>query len=119
MGRGAPSNLIVPGVPDEDVARFARELGFVGVGVYPASQFVHVDVRPQSYFWIDFSGPHANHRERGILGDLAAQSDAAAVARGRAPIEPFRCGADVDAALHATGLAPVAGTVEEDDEEEN
>jgi uncharacterized protein YcbK (DUF882 family) len=48
--KGRAMDIIVPGVPDEEVARFARELGFVGVGVYPTSQFVHVDIRPRSYF---------------------------------------------------------------------
>ena len=65
-------------------SRGVRELrvaGFVGVGVYPTSQFVHVDIRPRSYFWVDFSGPRMKNRERGIRGDLAAKSDAAAAAK--------------------------------------
>jgi uncharacterized protein YcbK (DUF882 family) len=102
-GKGRAVDLIVPGVADEDVARFVREVGFVGVGVYPVSQFVHVDIRPRSYFWIDLSGPHMRNRERCILADLAARSDAAAVARGQSPIEPFVLGTDVDAALRARG----------------
>ena len=36
-GKGRAMDLVVPGVADEDVARFARGLGFVGVGVYPTS----------------------------------------------------------------------------------
>lgn len=117
-GKGRAIDLVVPGVADEDVARFAREMGFVGVGVYPTSQFVHVDIRPRSYFWVDFSGPHMKNRERGILGDLAAKSDAAAVARGRTPIEPYAVATDVDAALRARGMA-VASTQAEDDEDED
>jgi hypothetical protein len=106
-------------VADEDVARFVRDIGFVGVGVYPVSQFVHVDIRPRSYFWIDLSGPHMKNRERGILADLAAKSDAAAIARGQAPIEPFVLATDVDAALRARGatLAAAAPADEDDDED--
>jgi uncharacterized protein YcbK (DUF882 family) len=117
-GKGRAMDLIVPGVADEEVARFARETGFVGVGVYPTSQFVHVDVRPRSYFWVDYSGPHMKNRERGILGDLAAQSDAAAAAHGQATIEPFVLGTDVDAAMHARGLVAASIPAEEDDEDD-
>jgi uncharacterized protein YcbK (DUF882 family) len=117
-GKGRAVDLVVPGVADEEVARFARDMGFVGVGVYPTSQFVHVDIRPRSYFWVDFSGPHMKNRERGILGDLAAKSDAAALARGRAPIEPFAVATDVDAALRARGMAVASAQAEEDEDED-
>lgn len=119
-GKGRAVDLVVPGVADEEVARFVREMGFVGVGVYPTSQFVHVDIRPRSYFWVDFSGPHMKNRERGILGDLAAKSDAAAVARGRAPIEPYGVATDVDAALRARGMAVASSQppLDEDEDED-
>jgi uncharacterized protein YcbK (DUF882 family) len=119
-GKGRAMDLIVPGVADEEVARVAREVGFVGVGVYPTSQFVHVDVRPRSYFWVDYSGPHMRNRERGILGDLAARCDAAALARGQTPVEPFGIAKNVDAALQARAAAAAATAPnEEDDDEEN
>ncbi len=119
-GKGRAIDLVVPGVADEEVARFVRETGFVGVGVYPTSQFVHVDIRPRSYFWVDFSGPRMRNRERGILGDLAAKSDAAAVARGRTPIEPYAVATDVDAALRARGMAvaSVQAPLDEDEDED-
>jgi uncharacterized protein YcbK (DUF882 family) len=116
-GRGRAIDLIVPGTVDEEVARFVREIGFVGVGVYPRSQFVHVDIRPRSYFWVDDSGPHKHSRERGILGGLAASSDAEAQARHQPFIEPFAIGADVDAALRASGLAAAPGSDEEEEDE--
>ena len=117
-GRGRAMDIVVPGVPDEEVARFARDLGFVGVGVYPASQFVHVDIRPRSYFWVDYSGPHMRNRELGILGDLAAQNDAAARARGETPIEPFGIATNVDDALDTRERSGsvAAGQDDEDDE---
>jgi uncharacterized protein YcbK (DUF882 family) len=118
-GKGRAVDMVVPGVPDEEVARFARDIGFVGVGVYPTSQFVHVDIRPRSYFWVDFSGPRMKNRERGILGELAAKSDAAAAARGQAPIEPFGVATDVDAALRARGMATGPAGSDEDEDDEN
>ena len=40
------------------LAQAARRLGHVGVGFYPTSGFVHLDVREgRSYFWVDRSGP--------------------------------------------------------------
>jgi uncharacterized protein YcbK (DUF882 family) len=118
-GKGRAMDMVVPGVADEEVARFVREMGFVGVGVYPTSQFVHVDVRPRSYFWVDFSGPRMKNRERGILGDLAAKSDAAALARGQSAIEPYGFGTDVDAALRARGATSAAAAAEDDEDDEN
>jgi uncharacterized protein YcbK (DUF882 family) len=118
-GKGRAMDLVVPGVADEEVARFARELGFVGVGVYPTSQFVHVDVRPRSYFWIDYSGPRMKNKESCILPAVAAQGDAAALARGQTPIEPFAVSTDVDAALRARGAPPAPSIEDEDEDEDN
>jgi len=120
-GKGRAVDLIVPGVADEEVARFAREMGFAGVGVYPTSQFVHVDIRPRSYFWVDYSGPHMKNRERGILSDVAAKSDAAALTRGQTPVEPFAVSTDVDAALRtlAVRTASLPSPAEEDEDDEN
>ncbi len=115
-GRGRAIDLVVPGASDEDVAKFARELGFVGVGVYPQSGFVHVDVRDRSYFWIDASGPGRKNRERGILGDLAQKSDQRAAGRGERPTPPFFVAPDVDAALVSRSAAAGAGP--EDDEDD-
>jgi len=98
-GKGRAIDLVVPGVSDEEVAKFAREQGFVGVGVYPVSGFVHLDVRERSYFWIDTSGPGKRSRTRGILGDVAAKSDAAALARGEKSVGPFTIATDVDGSL--------------------
>jgi uncharacterized protein YcbK (DUF882 family) len=118
-GKGRAIDLIVPGTADEDVATFVRGMGFVGVGVYPRSQFVHVDIRPRSYFWVDTSGPHMKNRERGILGDLATRSDAQAASRGQVPIEPFGVQTDVDSALRTLGAGTSTAPPEEDEDDEN
>lgn len=114
-GKGRAIDLVVPGVTDEEVATFAREQGFVGVGVYPVSGFVHLDVRERSYFWVDTSGPGKRARTRGILGDVAATSDAAALARGEKSVGPFVVGTDVDAALAKSGPAHADAPAEDED----
>ena len=59
------------------------------------------------------------NRELGILGDLAAKSDADALQRGKPPIEAFAVATSVDSALQARGLGTVgaAPTEEEEDDE--
>lgn len=119
--RGRAIDLVVPGASDEDVARFARDQGFTGVGVYPTSGFVHLDVRERSYFWVDNSGPGKRNRTRGILADLAAKSDARALARGEHGIGPFAISTDVDAALAEARIANAASNAapleDEDDDD--
>jgi uncharacterized protein YcbK (DUF882 family) len=44
-GKGRAIDFVVPGASDQDVARFARDIGFVGVGVYPVGSFVPGDLR--------------------------------------------------------------------------
>ncbi len=117
-GRGRAMDLIIPGATDEEVAKFAREAGFSGVGIYPVSGFVHVDVRERSYFWIDTSGPGRRSRLQGVLSDLASRSDAAAQARGEHAIRPFSLLPDVDAALRsAHGAGQVSDPTHEEDED--
>ena len=37
----------------------------MGIGLYPRSGFVHIDVRsPPSYRWIDYSPPNSNAAEK-------------------------------------------------------
>jgi uncharacterized protein YcbK (DUF882 family) len=117
-GRGRAIDIVVPGSTDLEVAQFAREQGFVGVGLYPTSGFVHVDVRQRSYFWLDSSAPGHRNRERGVLGDLAKKSDAAAAARGEHGVPSLVLGS-VDAWLKASGStagAAAAANTEEDED---
>lgn len=94
---GRAADIVLPGVRDEQVAEFARTLGFLGVGVYPHSGFVHVDVRSRSFFWVDASPPgrttrrRSSRRRRGhglheVHGTQAQEADARARARGVVPI---------------------------------
>jgi uncharacterized protein YcbK (DUF882 family) len=47
----------VVGVPNEVLRDYCRTLKDVGVGYYPNSTFVHLDVRTSPAFWIDYSRP--------------------------------------------------------------
>ncbi len=114
-GKGRAMDLIVPGASDADVAAFARGLGFVGVGIYPVSGFVHVDVRDRSYFWSDASGPGKKNRERGILGALATASDRDAARRGETVVPSCSLQFDVDAALRS--CASRDAMIDDDDDD--
>ena len=76
-GEGRAIDIIVPGVDSERVAEVARRLGHVGVGMYPTSGFVHVDVRDRSYFWVDRSGPGQRGRVVQVRADESRAADAA------------------------------------------
>lgn len=56
--RGRAIDLRIEGVSNR-VLRDTIQLSFggVGVGYYPNSSFVHIDIRPHAAQWIDFSGP--------------------------------------------------------------
>lgn len=52
------SDIRIPGVEPKKLRNFVDTLdaGGMGVGLYPRSRFVHVDIRPlPSYRWIDYS----------------------------------------------------------------
>jgi uncharacterized protein YcbK (DUF882 family) len=83
--RARAIDLVVPGVKDAEVAKFARSVGFVGVGLYTQSGFVHIDSRAKSYFWVDGSGPGRRGRIVQVYAKLAADADAQALARGETP----------------------------------
>lgn len=54
---GHAVDFSIPGVPNEAVRDFCMTLGSVGVGYYPNSTFVHLDVREVRTYWVDYSGP--------------------------------------------------------------
>ncbi len=99
-GQGRAIDLVLPGVTDTRLAAWLRPQGFVGVGIYPTSGFVHLDVRARSYFWRDASGPSERNRERPMLRALGPRYDRAARARGVEPVldlEASSSEAEVDA----------------------
>jgi len=57
-----------PYMPAKSIADFARSWGAGGVGYYPRSRFVHLDVRETPFYWVDESGA-------GEKGAVAADMD--------------------------------------------
>lgn len=54
---GRAMDFSVDGVPNTVVRDYCRTLRDAGVGYYPNSTFVHLDVRTGKAYWIDYSGP--------------------------------------------------------------
>jgi LysM repeat protein len=54
---GRACDFVVLGVPNKVVRDYLRSLESVGVGYYPNSTFVHLDVRDRTTYWVDYAGP--------------------------------------------------------------
>jgi len=54
---GEAVDIRVEGVPNEVLRDYCLTLSRVGVGYYPRSSFVHVDVRSKAVYWVDWSRP--------------------------------------------------------------
>ncbi len=65
--KGRASDIRIAGVSPKKIEAYAETLdrGGMGIGIYPRSQFVHIDVRsPPSYRWVDTSAPNSNAAEK-------------------------------------------------------
>jgi uncharacterized protein YcbK (DUF882 family) len=65
--KGTASDIRISGVSAKKIEAFAETLdvGGMGIGIYPRSGFVHIDVRsPPSYRWTDYSPPNPNAPEK-------------------------------------------------------
>jgi uncharacterized protein YcbK (DUF882 family) len=54
---GEAIDIRVEGVPNEVLRDYCLTLSKVGVGYYPRSSFVHIDVRSKPVYWVDWSRP--------------------------------------------------------------
>ncbi len=55
---GHAVDFALDGVENRDVVSYLlRHQYHMGVGFYPNSYHVHLDVRPKNAFWVDYSGP--------------------------------------------------------------
>jgi uncharacterized protein YcbK (DUF882 family) len=65
-------DIRIKGIPIRELYRFAESLdigsdGALGIGIYPNSQFIHIDFRAPgepSYRWTDLSGPESGKGKR-------------------------------------------------------
>jgi uncharacterized protein YcbK (DUF882 family) len=65
--KGSASDIRVEGVASKDLKAFVETLdaGGMGIGIYPVTGFVHIDVRPPpSYRWIDYSPSNPDAGEK-------------------------------------------------------
>jgi LysM repeat protein len=70
----------IPGVDNVTLRDYLRTLSSVGVGYYPNSSFVHLDVRDATTYWVDYAGPgeaprKTNARDHGHDHDQEAEGD--------------------------------------------
>ncbi len=54
---GRAMDFRVEGVPNRLLRDFCRTIPMTGCGYYPRSVFVHMDVRSESAYWVDWSRP--------------------------------------------------------------
>jgi uncharacterized protein YcbK (DUF882 family) len=64
--RGMAADIRIPGMTPLMVRDLAFAMGVKGIGYYPVSEFVHVDVRDNQQYWIDYGqnrqdGERAEH----------------------------------------------------------
>lgn len=86
-GSGDALDFQLDGVKAPALAAYTRTYPRAGVGIYthPKTQYIHLDVREQSYHWIDASPPGVTWRE-GLLRDASRDKrDAAYVATSDLP----------------------------------
>jgi uncharacterized protein YcbK (DUF882 family) len=87
-GTGEAIDFKLKGVRARELAAYLRQLPRAGVGIYtnPRTQFVHLDVREQSYHWIDASPPGVKWHEAQIRDPGASKRDAAWTPQADLPI---------------------------------
>ena len=87
-GTGEAIDFKLKGVGARQLAAYLRQLPRAGVGIYtnPRTQFVHLDVRDQSYHWVDASPPGVKWHEAQIRDPGAAKRDAAWTPEADLPI---------------------------------
>jgi uncharacterized protein YcbK (DUF882 family)/LysM repeat protein len=73
---GRAMDFMVEGVPNTIVRDFCRNFRNTGVGYYPNSTFVHLDVRAAKVYWVDYSRPGEPPRYDRAGGHVAADEAA-------------------------------------------
>jgi uncharacterized protein YcbK (DUF882 family) len=109
---GRAMDFRVEGVPNEVLRDYCRTLKNVGVGYYPNSTFVHLDVRTSPAYWIDYSKPGEAPRyntpnadaDEGTsdVGDEMHPTPADATSTAPTPIDPSAVPPIVDGGAPST-----------------
>jgi uncharacterized protein YcbK (DUF882 family) len=86
--RGMAADIRIPGMTPLMVRDLARSMGVKGIGYYPVSQFVHVDVRDDKQEWTDY-GQNRWDAEGGEHAPSRGEATVEPTAEGEpAPAEP-------------------------------
>jgi LysM repeat protein len=99
----------IPGVPNTVLRDYVRRFRNCGVGYYPNSSFVHLDVRESAAYWVDYAGPGEAPRSK----PRPDPKEAVAASQPSGPIE--EAGAEVEprsTSASATAAAAAAVTVQ-------
>jgi LysM repeat protein len=104
---GRAVDFSVIGVPNEVLRDFLRTLDKVGVGYYPNSSFVHLDVRDYPAYWVDYSGPGEapRYRQRRAPSKDRTSKAPALPAAAMDHDEPVEAPAGTEEALAGTGAS--------------
>jgi uncharacterized protein YcbK (DUF882 family) len=115
---GHACDFRIEGVANAELRDYVRTLDRVGVGYYPNSDFVHLDVRDKhSAFWIDYSAPgerarYSKHPEQDLVVETTAaeledeQASAADPLGGGNPQSAAAAGAPAPNPPSAPALTP-------------
>ena len=68
--QGRAVDFRIKGVKPKELWEFCKRFHPVGVGYYPTSRFIHLDVRDRTHYWIDDSGPGEKPRYRSGVKQL-------------------------------------------------
>ncbi|MBX3128218.1 MAG: DUF882 domain-containing protein [Polyangiaceae bacterium] len=102
---GRAVDFFVLGVPNTVVRDFARTLPNVGVGYYPNSSFVHLDVREINSYWVDYSGPGEAPRYANSRGEDPGKPAPKPIPTSEAASEPEAESTDSPEPAPASGSA--------------
>ncbi len=106
---GRAIDFSIKGIANETVRDFCRTLHNVGVGYYPNSLFVHLDVRDSNAYWVDYAAPGQAPRYRAPDGTIENDGEDAVISvdpgprQTRNPSDTLR--SDVERGRN-TGLTP-------------
>ncbi|MDC0747769.1 DUF882 domain-containing protein [Polyangium mundeleinium] len=89
---GRAIDFSIEGVPNTMLRDFCRTFRNAGVGYYPNSTFVHLDVRTTKAFWIDYSRPGEAPRYDSPVAQASADESTADVDQAPSGATPAPAG---------------------------
>ncbi|HET6148212.1 MAG TPA: DUF882 domain-containing protein [Polyangia bacterium] len=105
--RGMAADIRVPGMTPLMVRDLAFAMGVKGIGYYPVSEFVHLDVRPDQQYWIDY-GQNSQDGERTEHDPSHGESEGVPLAEVGPEAAPAGAPVLAPGATAAAAVAPAA-----------